>query len=193
MGATRTREAAAMAGKYDKYFLKNYRWQGPPFIMGPILQRMDSRTIEGSNFYFIHWVVPHEEPRMKIGHPPHIHSEAELLIHLGTDPDRPDDLGAEVEIYMGPEQERHVITETCIIFMPPNFIHGPWNPLRTTRPWLFIEINQGLEHTEKFYPQFCTPEQRAQLDWGFWHDDKMGEGYSNMPAARSDRNREHGQ
>lgn len=168
-------------GKYDKYFLKN----APPklgftFPMGPILQRMDSKTIDGSNFYFIHWVLPHEKPHMKVGHPPHIHSEAELLIHIGTNPDDPDDLGAEVELYMGPEMERHVITETTVVFIPPNFIHAPWNPLKTYRPWIFIEINQGFEHTEKFFPQLVTREQRAQLDWSFWHDEGMSEGYSNM-------------
>jgi hypothetical protein len=53
------------------------------------------------------------------------------------------------------------------------------------RPWIFIEINQGLEHTEKFYPQLTTKEQRAQLDWTFWHDDKMSPGYPNMiPPAK---------
>jgi hypothetical protein len=166
--------------KYDKYFLKN---NPPPypFVMGPILQRMDNKTIAGSNFYFIHWVLPHEEPRMKIGHPPHCHAEAELLIHIGTDPAHPDDLGAEVELCMGPELEKHVITESTVVFIPPNFIHGPWNPQKTVRPWIFIEINQGLKHTEKFFPQLLTREHRAKLDWSFWHDDAMGEGYSNMP------------
>jgi len=167
-------------GKYDKYFLKYDPPPGPPFIMGPILQRMDSNTINGSNFYFIHWVLPHEEPRMKIGHPPHIHSEAELLIHIGTNPHNPDDLGAEVELYVGPKQERHVITTTTVVFLPPNLIHGPWNPIKTVRPWIFIEINQGFKHTEKFFPQLLTAEQRAKLDWAFWHDDGMSEGYSNM-------------
>ena len=167
-------------GKYDKYFLKDSEWKKFPFIMGPIVTRMDNKTINGSNFYFIHWVLPHETPRMTIGHPSHIHSEAELLIHLGTDPNNPDDLGAEVELYMGPELERHVITETTIVFIPPNFMHAPWNPLKTARPWIFIEINQGLEHTEKFFPQLLTREHRDKLDWNFWHDDKMSPGYSNM-------------
>jgi hypothetical protein len=40
--------------RYDKYFLKYAPPPGRPFIMGPIIQRMDSKTITGSNFYFIH-------------------------------------------------------------------------------------------------------------------------------------------
>jgi hypothetical protein len=76
--------------------------------------------------------------------------------------------------------ERHIITETTVVFIPPNFIHAPWNPLKTTRPWIFIEINQGLRHTEKFYPQLLTEEHREKLDWNFWHDDAMSIGYPNM-------------
>src|SRR4030065_2784808 len=131
------------ANKYDKYFLTDSPWKKFEVIMGPIIQRMDSKTIAGSNFYFIHWVLPNDQPRRKIGHPSHIHSEAELLIHIGTNPDDPMDLGAEVEMYMGPELERHVFSRTCCIYIPPNFIHAPWRPIKTTRPWIFIEIKQG--------------------------------------------------
>jgi len=159
--------------KYGKYFLPML--MPPPggmkFPMGPILTRMDNNTIAGSNFYFIHWVLPHDKPHMAIGHPPHCHKEVELLIHIGTNPDDPADLGAEVELCIGPEKEKHIITRSTVVFLPPNCIHGPWNPISTRRPWIFIEINQGLRHTEKFFPQLLTEAQRAQLDWNFWHDE----------------------
>ncbi|HUT68828.1 MAG TPA: hypothetical protein VMW86_09830 [Dehalococcoidales bacterium] len=45
-------------------------------------------------------------------------------------------------------------------------------------------LDQGLRHTEKFYPQLLTREQRAVLDWSFWKDDHMSEGYSNMVKSR---------
>jgi hypothetical protein len=44
-----------------------------------------------------------------------------------------------------------------------------------------------LKHTEKFYPQLLTKEHRAKLDWSFWHDDAMSEGYSNMPKSLGPR------
>ena len=157
--------------KYGKYFLGYEPPPGRPFIMGPIIQRMDNTTIAGSQFYFIHWVLPHSEPRMKIGHPPHIHREAELLIHIGTNPDDPMDLGAEVELHMGPELERHIITKSTVVFIPPNFIHAPWNPLRTERPWIFIEVNQGPSHTEKSYRQVLPKEARERMDWSMWPDE----------------------
>lgn len=159
--------------KYGKYFLELKNPTNMPFLMGPVLTRMDNSMVKGSNFYFMHWVTPHEEPRMKIGHPPHIHKEAELLFHVGADPDNPSDLGAEVELYMGPELERHVITKSTVVFIPPNCLHAPWNPLRTWRSWIFIEVNQGIRHTEKFYPQLLTPEQRASEDQSRWVGDNM--------------------
>ena len=70
-----------------------------------------------------------------------------------------------------PEMERYVITQSCVVYIPPGFIHAPWRPLKTYRPWVFVEVNQGLKHTEKFYPQLLTKEQREQTDWSLWKDE----------------------
>ena len=170
-------------GKYGKYIIeydppqedkivafKGLAEVGKKPSMNTILN-IDDSTIKGSNFYWLVWFTPEKPFNLNIGHPPHIHKDAELLFHIGTDPNDPTDLGAEVELHMGPEMERHVITQSTVVFIPPNFIHAPWNPLRTERPWIFIEVNQGLKHTEKFYPQLLTRQQRTELDWKFWHDD----------------------
>lgn len=162
-GATRV-EVAEGEKKYSKY-VYNYDGrdgfkftEGIPFNM---ITRIDKDVLPGSDFYMIHWVLPHDEPFLEIGHPPHIHKDAELLFHIGSDPNNPQDLGAEVELYLGSEMEKHVITKSCVVFIPPNFIHAPWKPLKTTRPWIFIEVNQGPKHTEKGYHQLLTPEAIA--------------------------------
>jgi hypothetical protein len=41
------------AHKYDKYFLRDSPWRQFKLITGPIIQRLDGKTIQGSNFYFI--------------------------------------------------------------------------------------------------------------------------------------------
>jgi hypothetical protein len=38
------------------------------------------------------------------------------------------------------------------------------------KPFLFIEINQGPVHTEKFYPQLLPKEAREKIDWSMWPD-----------------------
>lgn len=160
--------------KYGKYIYKyDSEFQHP---LGPMLARMDNNTFTGCQFYMVHWIMPgtdnHFEDRPYAGHPPHIHRDAELLFHIGTDPDNPMDLGGEAILYLGPELEKHVITESCVVWIPPNFIHAPWRPINTKRPWIFIEINQGPLHTEKSFRQLLPKDERENTDWGNrWKDE----------------------
>ena len=39
-----------------------------------------------------------------------------------------------------------------------------------------VSVTAGAYSTARL----VTKEQRAELDWSFWHDDGMSEGYSNM-------------
>ena len=159
--------------KYGKYFIE-YDKSEWPNERRPVIARMDDKVVTGSNFYIIHWVLPNDPPPPPFpmcGHPPHIHRYPELLIHIGTNPDDPMDLGAEVELYMGPEMERHIITRSTVVYIPPNFIHAPWYPLKSVRPWIFMEINQGPVHTEKSYRQLLPKEARERIDWSRWPDE----------------------
>ena len=155
--------------KYGKYFITYEGEQNHP--AGKIISRLDDTVVKGSFFYFLHWVMPNPDFDFGIGHPPHIHKDAELLFHIGTNPEDPTDLGAEVELFMGREMERHVITKSCVVFIPPNFIHCPWKPLKTYRPWIFLEVNQGPRHTEKGFHQLLPKEVRDKVDLSFFKDE----------------------
>ncbi|MEM2547187.1 MAG: hypothetical protein QXM37_06110 [Candidatus Bathyarchaeia archaeon] len=156
--------------KYGKYFI-TYDPKQWPEERRPVIIRLEDKIVKGSNFYLVHWMFPGETPPDFVGHPPHIHKDAEILMHIGTDPNNPMDLGAEVEFYMGPELERHVITKTTAVYIPPNFIHGPWKPVKTVRPWIFIEVNQGPAHTEKLYPQVLPKNLRDKVNWSMWKEE----------------------
>ncbi len=157
--------------KYDKYFISYERtpkemetgWLGN-------VATLDDSTIKGSFFYYVGLIGPHQDnpaPKKYVwweGHPPHTHKEAELLFHIGTNPEDPSELGAEVVIYMGPELERHVITRSTVVFIPPNFIHCPWNIVRTWRPWVHVEVQQSPKATEKRFWQILPEEIVAQMD-----------------------------
>ena len=157
--------------KYGKYFISQGLLPGP----GLVTFRLDENIIKGCNFYWVMMKVPdqYSEPAdyPMAGHPPHIHRDAELLFHIGTNPDDPMDLGAEVEIYMGPEMERHVFNKTACIYIPPNFIHCPWRPFNVVKPWIFIEVNQGSLHSEKSFRQLLPKQTREKIDWSRWEDD----------------------
>ena len=164
--------------KYDKYFITYERSVQEmesgrkPFM----ITNLDDTVAGRCYFYSASWLFPETfgqqtgpdwkpgDYKWWSGHPPHIHRYAELLFHIGTNLEDPTDLGGEVEIYMGPELERHVFTSSTVVYIPPNFIHCPWHPVRTWRPWIFIEVNQGPMHTEKRFWQVLPEEIVEQMD-----------------------------
>jgi len=152
--------------KYGKCFLQ---YEGKQYFpLGQILQRFDNKRVEGSNFYFLHWIMPNPDFEFGVGHPPHSHDSAEILFHIGTDPNNPNDLGAEIEFCMGEEMEKHVFNKTTAIYIPPNVIHAPWRPIRIDRPFLFLEVNQESEHSQVFFPDVLPEELRKTVDWAQW-------------------------
>ncbi len=161
--------------KYGKYF-QTYEPKQQEIERGRTgILRLDNNLVEGSYFYWVHWNMP--KPAIKdgytvgVGHPPHTHKDAEILMLIGTNPDDSTDLGAEVELQMGPERESHIITKSTVVFIPPNCIHCPYIIRRTDRPWIFVEVNQGPVHTEKLYPQVLTQEERDSVDWSKWKEE----------------------
>jgi len=156
-----------MATKYGKYFITGIR----PGEKSPmdVIADLDGDMIKGSLRYFVHWIP--RSPKEIWGtsawgensHGPHIHKSAEILIHIGTDPDNPFDLGAEIELCMGPEMEKHVITQSCLIYIPPNFIHCPWTIKRVDRPFIMVQVNQEPTHTEKSMKNLVSPEEQDRM------------------------------
>ncbi|MFC1949595.1 hypothetical protein ACFLW0_05430 [Chloroflexota bacterium] len=57
----------------------------------PVMARMEDSVVKGSHFYLVHWVMPGFAVPLGnhpyAGHPPHIHKDAELLFHIGTNPE----------------------------------------------------------------------------------------------------------
>ena len=165
-----------MADKYGRFF-KGYQAKPEEIERGRTgIARVDYNTFKGCNFYWVHWNLPnasgHSSPDMiSVGHPPHTHKDAEILMLIGTNPDDPTDLGAEVELQMGAEREKHIMTKSTVVFIPANVIHCPYIIKRTDRPWIFVEINQGPVHTEKLYPQILTEEEKKLVDWSKWKEE----------------------
>ena len=160
--------------KYGKYF-STYEAKPEEIERGRTgIVRIDRGSYEGSNFYWVHWNIPGKARApdlVAVGHPPHIHKYPEILMLIGTNPDDPTDLGAEVELQMGADREKHVMTKSTTVFIPANLIHGPYLIKKTLRPWIFMEINQGPVHTEKFFPQILTEEERKSVDWSRWKEE----------------------
>jgi hypothetical protein len=92
---------------------------------------------------------PEEAPYPVIGTQTH---EYETFFCLyGMDEKDQNDLGAEVELYMGPEKEKHTINQSSLVYMPANTAHGPFIVKNAKKPFLFVECVGGPEHPGAIY------------------------------------------
>lgn len=76
----------------------------------------------------------------------HYHPEAEILCFLGLDPDNLDFLGAELELGMGKDYERHIFNTPTIAICPAAFPHLPLITRWCDKPYGFIVVCLSGEH-----------------------------------------------
>lgn len=79
----------------------------------------------------------------------HTHPTDEILVYLGTDPEQTGTLGAEIEIDMGQEHERHLIDRPAAVICPAGVPHTPQVTRWVDRPFAFLAVNLSREHEIK--------------------------------------------
>ncbi len=71
----------------------------------------------------------------------HHHDTDEYLFFLGaTLPDLVGSFDGEIEYFMGPEYERHVITEATVLYIPAGLEHNPCDIKRLGKPMMFSAL-----------------------------------------------------
>jgi hypothetical protein len=73
------------------------------------------------------------------------HEYPTMFLFLGTDLKDCTDLGAEVELFLGPEKERHVISQSALVYVPADTVHGPFKVTKANKPFNFLEVVAGPE------------------------------------------------
>jgi len=128
-----------MADKYGKYIIKEPRMRPPhKEIVKPIVAFNRGRTDFPEVPFSINWEVIEVPFTMeKAGH---THDWDQLLCFIGSDPDDFFDFGAEIELYLGEESEKHIINSTSLVYIPRGFVHGPLIYTRVSKPILFNNI-----------------------------------------------------
>ncbi len=87
--------------------------------------------------------------------PPHSHDCDEIFLFMGTNPQQRDELGGEVEFWMGQgdDTERITLTTSGLIFVPGRVVHLPifFKKVRTPLLWIVVglSIGQTLGNTTK--------------------------------------------
>jgi len=106
----------------------------------PAMTLMSSNLVPGTKMYVeTGWVLAIPDPNPHIGE--HTHDYDEIILHIGTDPNDPEDLGGEIEI--GVDGETVTINNTSAIYVPKGMKHGPLVWKKFERPHLELTIMIG--------------------------------------------------
>jgi hypothetical protein len=110
--------------KYGKYFMTE------PIEIGPMLHACGEKGCVGAKFpgFPIEMqLLCLSKPGIMI-HKPHAHTRNYF------------EFGAEIEIMMGEEQERHIVDKTTIIYIPKGVVHCPITTLKVDSPvqWMHV-------------------------------------------------------
>jgi hypothetical protein len=83
---------------------------------------MDDNVVPGAFQMNCSWYLrpPTEKTDMQTAH---VHDDEEIIGFFGSNPEKPYDLGAEIEFWI--EDEMHIITTSALIFMPGGLKHCP--------------------------------------------------------------------
>ncbi len=104
----------------------------------------------------------------------HVHEYDQTLVFMGTDTDKIGELGAEVELCLGPQCEKHVFTTSTAVTVPKGMPHFPVSINRLDRRFIYMEVSSTTECKET--PIEVTDEMRASapvLTWTSPYDDNI--------------------
>lgn len=142
-------------GEYGKYIIQELKT--PVFSEGfmdyykTYAKRtlwMDDNNVPGAFQMNISWYMNAKEDRPLWRHDEHVHDYGEMIGFLGSNPEDPYDLGAEIEF--GINGELHRLTKSSVIYMPAGIKHLPLSIIELHRPVLHFSIcmNSTYSYTE---------------------------------------------
>jgi hypothetical protein len=122
-------------GQYGKWIKPLFfeHWQEP-------FRQVTAHTSEFPNLH-IEYGSPAMAGRLGLNEA-EVHDYNQVMIFMGSDPRNIGDLGAQVELCIGPERERHMITTSTAIFIPKELPHMPATIVRMDRRFIVMTISQ---------------------------------------------------
>ena len=126
--------------KYGKYIVKEPivppGMGHHPEITTPVFQCVGKSEFDGApfsiNFDYI------TEPFTMISRA-HAHDYDQFLFFIGGNPANMVDFAAEVDLWLGEEQELHTISAASVVHIPKGLIHGPLVYRKIEKPIIFVD------------------------------------------------------
>jgi hypothetical protein len=133
-----------MTQESEKYLVGTPAYEVVPAmeVIGriPAMTLMSNKLIPGSNMYVeAGWILAMPDPNPHILE--HTHDYDEIVMHIGTDPEDQEDLGAEIEFVVDGRPLN--LTKTSSVFVPKGVKHGPLTWKRFSRPHIEMTIMIG--------------------------------------------------
>jgi len=128
---------------FDKYLLSGVSKDMKDPKGGKWIAYTDCTKMAGGVLARIIRYLPGEAPYSIIDS--QTHEYGSLFIFLGTDLKDCTDLGAEIELSIGQEKERHTINRSAMLYVPADTVHGPFKVTKASRQFNFLEIVAGPE------------------------------------------------
>ena len=126
--------------KYGKYIISDYSGRPEsdvrdedkflkvlPNISVPVAY-LDNNMINGSFYAECMWYHTATDIQVE----PHTHDFNEILAFFGSDPGDYHDLCGEIELWL--DDEKHILTKSCMVFIPKGFTHCPMILRRIDKP-----------------------------------------------------------
>ena len=139
--------------KYGKYIitetksgleLPSYRRDPKEIAAGEYtrLIYLDEEVIKGAFYVECVWYWKGSDKAI-VG--AHTHPFDEVITFFGTNPEDPQDLCGEVELWL--EDEKHMLTKSCLVFVPKGMKHCPLFIRRVDKPIFHFTTGPGGKYT----------------------------------------------
>lgn len=131
--------------KYSKYIIQDYqpvkerKYKGATGLER--ILRLGDDVLAGSMYTVCGWIAPGEDGD---GPPAHTHDFDEIIGFIGTNQQNHKDLGGEVEFWM--DDEKYVMTNTFIVFVPKGLKHLPMKVRNVTSPIFHFTVGGATEY-----------------------------------------------
>ncbi|NLO97448.1 MAG: hypothetical protein GX091_05195 [Peptococcaceae bacterium] len=142
-------EATAPKGTYDRNWVEKYdpvdgfRPEAPEGFL-TLLLWLDDKKLKGAPYLETVWF----HTKNDTGPEEHCHDDFDELIgFLGSDPEHPEDLGAEVKFYLGGEWV--TINKSGIFYIPRGVSHSPILVPKLERPIIHFSCGNGGDYAKK--------------------------------------------
>jgi hypothetical protein len=157
---------------YEKYLVRKPIYEagaGNKGRQSPTMTYMSSAQVPEANYYIeFGWIYTIPEPNPHIHE--HVHNYDEIVLHIGGDPDNPEDLGGEIEFYIGGQPL--TFTTSTAAFVPAGVSHGPLTWKKFSKPHIEMAIMLGTGDPFKGWgesgitnPKDKPPDKKDDIDY----------------------------